>query len=40
MRNRRSVMSGLLALMMLLALACGGAAAPTDTPVPTSPPSG
>ena len=39
MRNRRSVMSGLLALMMLLALACGGAAAPTDTPVPTSPPA-
>ncbi len=41
MRNWRLMMSGLLGLVLLLALACGGAAAPADTPVPpqiTSPP--
>ncbi len=40
MRNWRLMMSGLLGLVLLLALACGGAA-PADTPVPqqaTSPP--
>ncbi len=41
MRNRRLMMSGFLGLVLLLALACGGAA-PADTPVPplpTSPPT-
>ena len=40
MRFGRLIMSGLLAVVLLLALACGGAA-PADTPVPpqaTSPP--
>ncbi len=40
MRNWRLMMPGLLGLVLLLALACGGAA-PADTPVPpqlTSPP--
>ena len=48
MRNRRLMMSGLLGLVLLLALACGGAAATiepptaTDTPIPpteTDPPT-
>ncbi len=41
MRKWRLMMSGLLGLVLLLALACGGAA-PADTPVPpqpTSPPT-
>ena len=41
MRNWRLMMPGLLGLVLLLALACGGAA-PADTPVPpkpTSPPT-
>ena len=36
MRNWRLMMPGLLGLVLLLALACGGAA-PADTPVPPQP---
>ncbi len=38
MRNWRLMMPGLLGLVLLLALACGGAA-PADTPVPPQPTS-
>ena len=39
MRIGRLVMACFLAVMLMLALACGGAAAPADTPVPPQPTS-